>query len=121
MPHAILEILRTQIGTAALSAMVGGMVGLGLFELKARRMPSWMKGWLAWPLGAVITDRIVLMQGSAAINLGLSLAVLTLQLHFGQGSIHVVLLAVTAALWILGTTYWGWSAILSHRPERLAA
>ena len=110
--HAILELLRTSVGTACLLILALVGIGFGVWIIASGRLPSWVKGPFRWPLGDAVTPRIAVVVGWASAIAGL--ASLSLRQRFARHRANLGLdLTVGASVLAVASLC---SHGLEHRP-----
>lgn len=57
-------------------ACAASSIPLGVWVLATTKWPSWIKGWLKWPLGDQLSKRVIRLQGWSYIFVGAASLVL---------------------------------------------
>jgi hypothetical protein len=114
---ALLELLRTPVGTLCLLLLALVAVGFGIWLTAARRLPAWCNGLLKWPLGDSVTPKVTLIYGSACIVAGIGLAIVALAVRILSTASTLDLAMVALAFAIASSALIVWSTVLSRRPS----
>ena len=115
----LLDLLRSPLGTLCLILLALAAIGSGIWLIAARRLPSWCKGFLKWPLGDAVTPRVTLIYGWACIAAGIGLAVVTLALRPTSRELRLGLAILALAVAITSAALIVWSTVLSRRTLSL--
>jgi len=58
----------------------GSSIPMGMWILITSRWPSWLRGWMRWPLGNQLSPQVVRLQGWSYVFVGSASAVLAVLL-----------------------------------------
>jgi hypothetical protein len=101
-----LSILALLMGLAS--------IPVGIWLLKASRLPAWMKGIWKWPLGDNVTPPVIHLQGWAGVLVGAAALIASILILLPH---QTVLIAGMIAMFLVGASAfaWAWSVQLSHK------
>lgn len=119
LPHILLDLLRTPVGTSLLMLLALLGIGLGIWVIAKRRIPKWWRGALRWPLGDAVSPKAAHIYGWAGILAGIGLVVVTLALYPSSTTVRLELAMVALVIEIASSVLIVWSSVLSRQDLRL--
>jgi hypothetical protein len=97
------------------------VIGFGVWIIACRRLPSWVKGPLRWPLGDVVTPRIAVIVGWASAIAGVGLVIVTSAVRTSPSQLGFDLTVGASVLAVISSVLMAWSTVQSRKPQNASS